>query len=127
MAKARGFLATLRALGCRFSLDDFGAGFSSFSYLKHLPVDLIKIDGSFIRHLERSREDQVFVRAIVQVARDLGIETVAEFVERQETLDLLTDIGVDYVQGYHVGAPGPTLSTPAIEAPRQSTYNRRAR
>ncbi len=127
MAKARGFLATLRALGCRFSLDDFGAGFSSFSYLKHLPVDLLKIDGSFIRHLEQSREDQVFVRAIVQVARDLGIETVAEFVERQETLDLLTDIGVDYVQGYAVGRPGPTLSTPAIEAPRQSAYKRRAR
>jgi diguanylate cyclase (GGDEF)-like protein/PAS domain S-box-containing protein len=123
MAKAKSFIATMKKLGYRFSLDDFGVGFSSFSYLKHLPVDQIKIDGSFIRHLDTNREDQIFVRAIVQVARELGMETVAEFVENKTTLELLLDMGVDFVQGYYVGKPGPTLTFPAIE-PRPSKLAR---
>jgi diguanylate cyclase (GGDEF)-like protein/PAS domain S-box-containing protein len=125
MARARGFISTMKRLGYRFSLDDFGVGFSSFSYLKHLPVDQIKIDGSFIRHLETNREDQIFVRAIVQVARELGLETVAEFVETQAALELLFDIGVDYVQGFHVGRPGPTPVFPTIERPAASGYKLR--
>jgi EAL domain-containing protein (putative c-di-GMP-specific phosphodiesterase class I) len=108
-------------------LDDFGAGFSSFSYLKHLPVDLIKIDGSFIRLLDRSREDQVFVRAIVQVAKDLGIETIAEYVERAETLALLAEIGVDYVQGYYIGKPDTSLVTPRIDGAAHHAYRMRGR
>jgi EAL domain-containing protein (putative c-di-GMP-specific phosphodiesterase class I) len=122
MARARGFISTMKRLGYRFSLDDFGVGFSSFSYLKHLPADQIKIDGSFIRHLDSNREDQIFVRAIVQVARELGLETVAEFVETQEALALLFDIGVDYVQGFHVGRPSPTPVFPTIERPAGSAY-----
>ena len=115
MAKAESFITIMKKLGYRFSLDDFGVGFSSFSYLKHLPVNHIKIDGSFICHLDTSCEDQIFVHAIVQVAHELGLLTVAEFVETQETLELLFDIGVDYVQGYHIGKPGPTLATPTIK------------
>ena len=115
MTKAESLISIMKKLGYRFSLDDFGVGFSSFSYLKHLPVDQIKIDGSFIRHLDASREDQIFVNAIVQVAHELGLMTVAEFVETQETMGLLFGMGVDYVQGYHIGKPGPTLATPMIK------------
>jgi EAL domain-containing protein (putative c-di-GMP-specific phosphodiesterase class I) len=102
----------MKRLGFRFSLDDFGVGYSSFSYLKHLPVDQIKIDGSFVRHIDSSREDQIFVRAIVQVASELGLETVAEYVEGQEAFDILTDIGVDFVQGNHIGLPNSTFQHP---------------
>ncbi len=120
MTKAESFIAIMKKLGYRFSLDDFGVGFSSFSYMKHLPVDQIKIDGSFICHLDTSREDQIFVNAIVQVAHELGLMTVAEFVETRETMELLFDMGVDYVQGYYVGKPGPTLAIPMIKrSPRR--------
>jgi len=127
IAKAESFLSVMKKLGYRFSLDDFGVGFSSFSYLKHLPVDQIKIDGSFIRHLDTIREDQIFVSAIVQVARELGLVTVAEFVETQEALELLIEMGVDYVQGYHIGKPGPTLITPTIERQRLPAYKLRSK
>lgn len=112
MARARNFIGDMKRLGYRFALDDFGVGFSSFSYLKHLPVDMLKIDGAFVRHLDRSREDQIFVRAIVQVARELGLEIVAEYVESREVFDLLIDIGVDYMQGFYIGPPDPVLSPP---------------
>jgi EAL domain-containing protein (putative c-di-GMP-specific phosphodiesterase class I) len=99
----------IKALGCRFALDDFGSGFSSFAYLKQLPVDIVKIDGAFIQHLASSAEDQLFVKALTDVARGLGKATVAEFVENAETLGLLEGFGVDYAQGYHIGRPGPRL------------------
>ena len=122
IAKAENFLSRMKKLGYRFSLDDFGAGFSSFSYLKHLPVDQIKLDGSFIQHLDKSREDQIFVRAIVQIAKELGLETVAEYVQSQATLDILTDIGVDYVQGHHISRPSAQLLPATLEFGNQSTY-----
>lgn len=103
------FIATLRQLGCPVCLDDFGVGFSSFAYLKHLDADVLKIDGMFIRNLPANREDQVFVRAIVEVARGLGKKTVAEFVEDGETLALLAEFGVDYAQGYFLHRPSTTL------------------
>lgn len=109
MTKAENFIATMKRRGYRFALDDFGAGFSSLSYLKHLPVDQIKIDGSFIRYLESNRQDQILVRALIQVARELGLETVAEFVETKAVLDLLIEMGVDFVQGHYVGKPGALL------------------
>jgi len=114
MAKAESFLSRMKKLGYHFSLDDFGVGFSSFSYLKHLPVDQIKIDGSFIRHIDYSREDQIFVKAMVQVAHELGLSTVAEFVESPAILEILADIGVDYVQGHHIGKPSSTLTVPNL-------------
>ena len=115
MARAENFITAMKRLGYRFSLDDFGVGFSSFSYLKQLPVDQIKIDGSFIRHLDTSREDQIFVRAIVQVAQELGLETIAEFVENEAVFNQLSDIGVDNVQGYYVGKPNSVFYHPTID------------
>ncbi|RMG35797.1 MAG: EAL domain-containing protein [Gammaproteobacteria bacterium] len=92
-------------LGCRFALDDFGSGFASYQYLKELPVDLVKIDGTFIRNMAMDDADRVFVRALAEVAQGLGKQTVAEFVEDETTLEMLRVLGVDYAQGYHVGRP----------------------
>lgn len=103
------FMREIKALGCRFALDDFGSGFSSFAYLKQLPVDIVKIDGAFIQHLATSAEDQLFVKALTDVAKGLGKTTVAEFVENAETLRLLEDFGVDFAQGYHIGRPAPQM------------------
>jgi EAL domain-containing protein (putative c-di-GMP-specific phosphodiesterase class I) len=110
MAKAAEFIARIRQLGCQISLDDFGVGFSSFSYLKNLRVDILKIDGSFIRDITKSRDDQLFVKALVDVSRGMGIRTVAEFVENAATVELLRRLGVDYVQGYYVGRPAKAIS-----------------
>jgi len=107
--RAKEFICALKAIGCRFSLDDFGVGFTSFTYLKELSVDYIKIDGSFIRKLDENPDDQVFVKAMSDVARGLGIKTVAEFVEKEEVLDLLKEFGVTYAQGYLIGKPGPDI------------------
>jgi len=105
MEQAREFAERLTRLGCRFALDDFGAGFSSFHYLKHLPIDYLKIDGEFVRGLASSPADRVVVKAMVDIARGLGMKTIAEFVEDAETVTLLRELGVDYSQGYHHGRP----------------------
>jgi len=109
MERAVDFIGELKAIGCHFSLDDFGVGFTSFSYLKDMDVDFIKIDGSFIRRLHENPKDQLFVRSMVDVAKGLGIKTVAEFVETEETLRLLKEFGVDYAQGYFIGKPLPNV------------------
>jgi diguanylate cyclase (GGDEF)-like protein/PAS domain S-box-containing protein len=103
--KARSFAEDLTALGCRFALDDFGSGFASFYYLKHLPIAYLKIDGEFVKELPRSTTDRLVVKALVDVCHGLGIKTVAEFVGDEETVELLTEIGVDFAQGYYVGRP----------------------
>jgi len=95
----------LRSLGCRFALDDFGAGFNSYSYLKHFPVDILKIDGGFITNLINDSVDQLLVKSMIDIAHSLGKKTVAEFVENQSTMDLLRSYGVDFVQGYLIGKP----------------------
>ena len=97
----------LKKIGCLFALDDFGVGFSSLYYLKQFPVDFVKIDGSFIRELHCQPDDQVLVKALVDVSRAFRKKTVAEFVENDKTLELLKDLGVHYAQGYHVGKPLP--------------------
>ncbi|MDH4099287.1 MAG: EAL domain-containing protein [Nitrospirota bacterium] len=107
--KAIKFLGELRQLGCRFALDDFGVGFNSFLYLRELTVDYIKIDGSFIRKVHENANDRLFVKAIVEVARGLGIKTIAEFVENGEILELVRSLGVDYAQGYAIGKPAKEL------------------
>jgi len=104
---ARQVAARLTDLGCNFSLDDFGSGFGSFFYLKHLPFQGIKIDGEFIKELPRNPTDRLTVEAIVTIAQGMGKDTTAEFVEDEQTLDLLRTLGVDYAQGYHVGRPRP--------------------
>ena len=107
---ARAFMNAVRELGCAFSLDDFGVGFSSFNYVKQLPVDYVKIDGSFVRTLVDSPDDQVFVRALAEVARGFGKKTVAEFVEDERALKMLRSFGVDYAQGYFIGKPAPDIA-----------------
>jgi diguanylate cyclase (GGDEF)-like protein/PAS domain S-box-containing protein len=107
MAQARAFAERVTQLGCRVALDDFGAGFSSFHYLKHLPLHYLKIDGDFIRSLKHNETDRLIVRAMVDIARGLGLQTIAEFVEDAETLALVRAHGVDFSQGYFFGRPEP--------------------
>jgi PAS domain S-box-containing protein len=104
---ARDFADRLIRLGCRFALDDFGTGFGSLTYLRRLPVGYLKIDTSFVSALATSHDDQAMVRGIVAIARELGVLTVAEGIEDDETMRLLTDYGVDYAQGYLIGPPVP--------------------
>jgi EAL domain-containing protein (putative c-di-GMP-specific phosphodiesterase class I) len=98
-------MAELKKLGCRFALDDFGSGLSSFSYLKHLPVDVLKIDGSFVRTIATDPVDLAMVKSINDIGHEMGIATVAEFVESAEILEKLKQLGVDYVQGYAISPP----------------------
>jgi diguanylate cyclase (GGDEF)-like protein/PAS domain S-box-containing protein len=107
MEQARAFAERLTRLGCRFALDDFGAGFSSFYYLKYLPLDYLKIDGDFIQSLTSSVTDQLVVKSMVDIARGMGLKTIAEFVEEAETVAMLREKGVDFSQGYFHGAPRP--------------------
>lgn len=110
-------IADLHALGCSFSVDDFGSGFSSFAYLRDLPADYIKLDGSFIQNLHRNRVDQTLVRSIIQVVQALGKKAVAEYVENQEILDILREMGIDFAQGFHLGYPLPIEKLFAEGAP----------
>ncbi|MDQ6751442.1 MAG: EAL domain-containing protein [Actinomycetota bacterium] len=107
MAGARNFGKRVAELGCRFALDDFGAGFGSFYYLKHLPFDLVKIDGEFVRNCPHNQTDRLLVQAVVDIARGLGKQTVAEVVTDDDALRMLTGLGVHYGQGYHLGRPVP--------------------
>ncbi|HFD81221.1 MAG TPA: EAL domain-containing protein [Gammaproteobacteria bacterium] len=112
------FIQKIRQLGCRVSLDDFGVGFSSFSYLKHLRADILKIDGSFIRDLHNNTADQLFVKALVDVARGMGMKTIAEFVENEQVFLRVRQLGVDYVQGYYLGKPEEQLEAKPPAAPQ---------
>jgi diguanylate cyclase (GGDEF)-like protein len=104
----RVFAEQLKDLGCRFALDNFGTTHASLVHLKHLPIDFVKIDGAFIRHLADDETDQQIVRAIIELAHGLGQRVIAAFVGDRETLELLERYGVDYVQGFEVGRPRPT-------------------
>jgi EAL domain-containing protein (putative c-di-GMP-specific phosphodiesterase class I) len=107
LESAAQFARAVARLGCEVALDDFGVGFSSFAQLKHLPVDYVKIDGSFVRHVAADYVDQQLVLAIARAAHALGKRVVAEFVSDQASVDLLASFGVDYGQGYHLGLPRP--------------------
>lgn len=109
MRAATAFCAGVEALGCAVALDDFGAGFGSFQYLKHLPFSFLKIDGEFIRGVCRSETDQLVVKALVGVVRGLGRQTIAEFVGDEPTMSMLRGFGVDYAQGFEVGRPAPRM------------------
>ena len=109
MDKAQRLIQGLVDIGCRFALDDFGAGFSSFGYLKHLPVDIIKIDGTFVQHMADDVLDQAMVRSIIDVAHTLGKLTVAESVEDARTLKLVRASGADFAQGIYLGKPSEKL------------------
>jgi EAL domain-containing protein (putative c-di-GMP-specific phosphodiesterase class I) len=105
MKKAQSFIDRLRQRGCRISLDDFGAGLSSFAYLKNFSVDTLKIDGGFIRDITENRISESMVAAITQVAKVMELKTVAEYVETEETRKLISELGVDFAQGHLIGKP----------------------
>jgi diguanylate cyclase (GGDEF)-like protein/PAS domain S-box-containing protein len=105
LVTASGFMERLRKAGCRIALDDFGAGLSSFSYLKHFPVDVVKIDGSFIRNIVTSEVDRAIVESMNALAHRLGAQTVAEFIENEAIREVVRAIGVDNLQGYAIGKP----------------------
>jgi len=116
---ANHFIRTMRALGCRFSLDDFGSGLSSFAYLKNLPVDYVKIDGEFVRDIATDTLNLAVIKSINEIAHLLGKQTVAEYVENDEIKRLLVDVGVNYVQGYGIHKPQPIgqLRESLLQAP----------
>jgi diguanylate cyclase (GGDEF)-like protein/PAS domain S-box-containing protein len=107
IALAREFASRLSELGCQFALDDFGSGFGSFYYLKHLPFDYLKIDGEFVRNCASNQTDRLLITSVVNIARGLGKQTIAEFVRDDATLVALRELGVDWGQGYHLGRPAP--------------------
>jgi diguanylate cyclase (GGDEF)-like protein/PAS domain S-box-containing protein len=109
LTDASAFIKTLEERGCRFALDDFGSGLSSFAYLKTLPVDFVKIDGTFVKGIADNAIDLTMVRCIHEIAHVMGKQTIAEFVENEAILDKLRDLGVDYAQGYALGHPEPLI------------------
>jgi EAL domain-containing protein (putative c-di-GMP-specific phosphodiesterase class I) len=98
-------MQTLKTLGCKFSLDDFGSGLSSFTYLKNLPVDFLKIDGQFVQNVTEDSVDESMVKAINDVGQAMGIEAIAERVETKEVMDKLGELGIAYAQGYYIARP----------------------
>ena len=120
LEKASHMIKSLKKLGCRFSLDDFGSGLSSFGYLKNLPVDFLKIDGSFVKDMNNDPMNRAIVEAIHQVGHSLSIRTIAEFVETQNIANQLRDIGVDFAQGYYFSKPEPLIDTDSIASRRKT-------
>jgi EAL domain-containing protein (putative c-di-GMP-specific phosphodiesterase class I) len=118
---ASAFALRLRNLGCRFALDDFGVGHGTFTYLKHLAVDYLKIDIQFVRELLSDDSNLRVVQAIISVAKQFEIKTIAEGVEDEATFDQLRSMGVDYVQGYWIGRPGPLQELPNRFAGQEQT------
>jgi EAL domain-containing protein (putative c-di-GMP-specific phosphodiesterase class I) len=116
IAAARDFARQLARLGCRFALDDFGAGFGSFYYLKHLPFDYIKIDGEFVRNCTVDVTDRLVIRAVIKLAQGMGTRTIAEFVGDEKTFATVAALGVDYAQGFHLGKPAPVESAFGTES-----------
>ena len=103
--KACNFIEHLKLLGCEFSLDDFGSGLSSFSYLRSLPVDYLKIDGCFVADILEDSSNKAIVKSFNTLAHDMKMKTVAEYVETEAVAELLTELGIDYLQGFGVGRP----------------------
>jgi len=116
MAHMRSFLAELREKGFLFALDDFGSGYNSFHYLRELTFDYVKIDGAFVKTILNSSVDYALVKNMTRLCQDIGIKTVAEFVESESILLALRDIGVDFVQGYHLGRPAPEMCAPLFNS-----------
>jgi diguanylate cyclase (GGDEF)-like protein len=104
------FVINLKIAGYKFAIDDFGSGFSSFHYIKKFPIDYLKIDGEFIININKDKQDRAFVHSILTLAKELNVKTVAEFVEDEEIVQTLKEMGVDYLQGFHIGKPQNTFS-----------------
>jgi len=99
------FVMNLKMAGYKFAIDDFGSGFSSFHYIKKFPIDYLKIDGEFIININKDEKDKAFVHSILTLAKELNVKTVAEYVEDEEIVKTLREMGVDYLQGFHIGRP----------------------
>jgi diguanylate cyclase (GGDEF)-like protein len=117
----KNFIHAIKEFGCKFSLDDFGSGYSSYSYLKNLDVDYLKIDGAFVKDIANNKADVAIVKSMNEIAHSLGLKTIAEYVENNEIMDILKDIGVDYAQGYGVEKP-ILLSDLVINAPEAELF-----
>ena len=126
LAAATHFIHELRQRGCRFSLDDFGSGLSSFFFLKSLPVDFLKIDGQFMHNVTRDEIDRSMVEAIAQIGASMNIRTVAERVDSAEVLSRLAEIGIQYAQGHYIGAPQPVEVLASLVAIDQAELRRLA-
>ena len=109
LENASKFLASLQELGCFTALDDFGSGLSSFAYLRNLPIHYLKIDGMFVKQIVEDSTNRVMVEAIHSIGRTMDLKTIAEFVEDEQVMNLLKDMGIDYAQGYHFGNPEPLV------------------
>ena len=105
IADSSRFVRSVNEFGCRVALDDFGAGYTSFRHLRGLDDDMVKIDGSFVRDLPTNPDNQLFVRTLIQLAKGIGLKTVAEWVETEEEAEMLRQEGVDFLQGWHFGKP----------------------
>lgn len=105
------FVINLKMAGYKFAIDDFGSGFSSFHYIKKFPIDYLKIDGEFILNINSDKKDRAFVNSILTLAKELKVKTIAEFVENEEIVDTLKDMGIDYLQGFHIGKPMGSFTT----------------
>ena len=118
------FVQELKKVGCSFGIDDFGAGYTSFRNLKAMDIDILKIDGSFVTGVASSRENQLFVRTLLDLARNFGMETVAEWVDNEADAMLLKGLGVDYLQGFMIGKPDTRPSWLPNGAPTELTHQK---
>ena len=118
LAQASQLMTRLRAMGCPIALDDFGSGMSSFSYLRNLPIDFLKIDGAFIRNINTDPIDFAMVETIHRIGGIMGVRTVAESVENESVLAALALIGVDYAQGFHISRPVPVDQIQLLALPQ---------
>ncbi|MEH6472388.1 MAG: EAL domain-containing protein, partial [Halopseudomonas sp.] len=109
MSMLEKFVGNLKAEGFQLAIDDFGSGFSSFQYLKHFPVDFVKIEGEFIANMVNDHKDNAVVRSITSLAHELNAKTIAEFVESEEVLEAVKEINITYAQGFHIRKPSPTI------------------
>jgi EAL domain-containing protein (putative c-di-GMP-specific phosphodiesterase class I) len=107
------FAERLDAIGCQFALDDFGTGYAALTYLKHLPIQYLKIDVDFVRDVAVNERSRAVISGIVALAAGFGQRTIAEGVEDEETLELVRELGVDFAQGFHIGRPAPSEAGPA--------------
>jgi EAL domain-containing protein (putative c-di-GMP-specific phosphodiesterase class I) len=105
------FVLDVKMQGFSFAIDDFGSGYSSFQYIKCFPIDYIKIEGEFVRNMVHDAVYHAFIKSIVTLAKELGIKTIAEYVEDAEVLAAVDSLGIDYAQGYYIGHPSPTVKT----------------